>query len=149
MGKWFAGIAASVIAAVLGWWVLGLLNSAPPDPPPLIVSAWYVPEPAIAGKTIDIFVKVLQEDDTPVPNANIKLTPVSGTFTWAGSGNQSITGVTDQNGLFSFKFQTVLQVGVIGSDTSPGNSRTGTISVYTTKTGFDDSRIELNITTVN
>ena len=149
MGKWFAGIAASVIAAVIGWWILGILDTPPSNPPALIVSAWYVPEPAKAGKAIDIFVKVLREDDSPAQNANVKLTPISGTFTWAGSGSKSINGVTDRSGLFSTKFQTVLQVGIIGGKLPPGNSKTGSISVFVSKAGYADSRTELRITTEN
>jgi hypothetical protein len=35
--------------------------------PALKVSAWYAPEPMKAGKAIDIFVKVLQKDNSSVP----------------------------------------------------------------------------------
>lgn len=149
MGKWFAGIAASVIAAVIVWWVLGILDTSPPNTPALHVSAWYVPEPAKAGKTIDIFVKVLQEDDNPVPDANVKLTPTSGTFTWAGSGSTPINGLTDRNGLFSTKFQTVLLVGIIGGTPPPGNTKTGSISIFASKAGYADSKTELTVVTEN
>ena len=103
-----------------------------------------------AGKAIDIFVKVLQEDDNPVPNANVKLTPIAGTFTWAGSGTDPIEGLTDQNGLFSTKFQTVLLAGFIGAEEPPpGNSQTGSISIFVSKEGYKDSNTELEIVAKN
>ncbi|MBW7469470.1 hypothetical protein QQF73_11565 [Marinobacter sp. M216] len=149
MGKWLAGIAASVIAAVIGWVVIGILNAPPPSPPALRVSAWYAPEPAQVGKIIDLFVKVRREDDEPVPNAKVKLTPISGTFMWAGSSSHSINGVTGANGLYSTKFQTVLQVGVIGGTPPPGTSKTGSISIFVSKAGYADSKTELRIETEN
>ena len=150
MLKWIAGIAAGVITAVIVWWVLGILDAPPPSPPALKVSAWYAPEPIEAGKAIDIFVKVLREDDSPVPNANVKLTPIAGTFTWAGSGTDPIEGLTDQNGLFSTKFQTVLLAGFIGDEEPPpGNTKTGIISILASKEGYEDSKIELKIEAEN
>ena len=116
---------------------------------PPIDAKWVHFSSAVTGKAIDIFVKVLREDDSPAQNANVKLTPISGTFTWAGSGSKSINGVTDRSGLFSTKFQTVLQVGIIGGKLPPGNSKTGSISVFVSKAGYADSRTELRITTEN
>ena len=45
---------------------------------------------------------------------------MAGTFTWAGAGVDPIEGRTDQDGLFSTRFQTVVQMGVIGG---PAGSR--------------------------
>lgn len=149
MGKWLAGIAASVIAALVVWWVVGTLETPPPTPPPLEVSAWYAPQPMRPGKTIEIFVKVLREDDRPIPNASVKLTPIAGTFTWASAGSASIEGRTDRNGLFSTKFQTVLRVGVIGGTPSSGNSQTGKISVFVSKAGYKSSKTELVVVAAN
>jgi|GEM_PF-3596295 len=149
MGKWIAGIAATVIAALIVWWVQGILDVPPDNLPVLKVSAWYAPEPMKPGQAIDIFVKVLQEDDSPVPDANVKLTPIEGTFTWAGSGTNPIEGVTNQNGLFSTKFQTVLQVGIIGGEPPPGNSQTGSISILASKEGYEDGKVKLDIVAEN
>ena len=147
MGKWIAGIAATVIGALIVWWVLGILDA--PDPP-LKVSAWYAPEPMEAGKAIDIFVKVLQEDDSPVPNAYVKLTPTTGTFTWAGSGTDPIEGITDQNGLFATTFQTVLLAGFIDAEEPPpANTQTGSISIFVSKAGYEDSNTDLEIVAKN
>ncbi len=152
MGKWFAGIAASVIAGLIVWWVINTFfpgDEPPVKQPVLNVSAWYTPEPMKAGKAIDIFVKVLKKDDSPVKGAVVKLTPIAGTFNWAGSGVDPIEGRTNQHGLFSTKFQTVLQVGIIGGEPPPSNSKTGRISILVKKEGYKDGRSELRIEAVD
>ena len=148
MGKWLAGIASSVIAALIVWWVSNTLSNG--DGPQvtqsvLVASAWYAPEPMKAGRSIDIFVKVLQQNDRPVAGAIVKITPISGTFTWAGSGANPVEGRTNQNGLFTTKFQTMVRAGFIGGEPPPGNSRTGKMSILASKEGYKEGRTELRI----
>lgn len=150
MGKWLAGIASGVIVGVVVWWVTGKGSPkpAPPPLPSLRVSAWYVPEPVEPGRVMEIFVRTLADNDTPIPGVSIKLTPVSGTFLWAGAGGPPIEGQSDQRGLFSTKFQTVVQVGLIGSPPPPNSGR-GRISVFAEKAGYVSSRSELEVVAGN
>jgi hypothetical protein len=145
MGKWVAGIAASVIAALIVWQVIEILDKPDPSTPTLKVTAWSTPEEVDIGKTMEIFVKVLEEDDTPVPDASVQLTPTSGSFLWAASGTDPIRGATDSNGLYSMTFQTVLHVGIIGGDPPPANSETGTISILVRQDGYEDGHAELTV----
>lgn len=140
MGKWIAGIAASVIAALIVWQIMEMLED-----PTLEVTAWSVPETVELGRAMEIHVKVLDEDDNPVAGADVQLTPTSGTFLWAASGTDPIRGTTDQSGLFSTTFQTVVQVGIIGGDPPPANSENGTISVHVRKAGYEDGADELTV----
>lgn len=145
MGKWIAGILGSVIAALIVWQVTNAWNEPGPEVPTLQVSAWSTPEAVELGRTMDIFVKVLDEKDRPVPDATVQLTPTSGSFLWAAAGTDPITGTTDGNGLYTMTFQTVLQVGIIGGDPPPANSDTGTISVLVEQDGYQDGRVELTV----
>lgn len=145
MGKWIAGILGSVIAALIVWQVTNAWDKPEPEVPTLEVTAWSTPEAVELGKTMDIFVKVLDEKDNPVPDATVQLTPTSGSFLWAAAGTDPITGTTDGNGLYTMTFQTVLQVGIIGGDPPPANSDTGTISVLVEQDGYQDGRVELTV----
>jgi hypothetical protein len=139
MGKWIAGILGSVIAGLIFW---QLTN--PPEAPRLRVTSWATPETVELGTTMDITVKVLDQDDNPVPDAHVQLTPTSGSFLWAAAGTDPITGASDENGLYTTTFQTVMIVGVIG-DPLPANSGKGTISILVRKDGYQDSRADLEV----
>lgn len=145
MGKWIAGILASVIAALVVWQVTRARYPPPPELPVLSVSSWATPDPVELGRTMDIFVKVLDEQDNPVPDASVQLTPTSGSFLWASAGTEPNRGISDDAGLYTMTFQTVVQVGLIGADPPPANSSTGTISILVRKDGFADAHTELTV----
>jgi hypothetical protein len=98
---------------------------------------------------MEIFVRTLAENDTPVPGVSIKLTPISGTFLWAATGGPPIEGQSDQNGLFSTEFQTVVLAGIIGGAPPTPNSDKGRISIFAEKGGYAKASAELNVVAAN
>jgi hypothetical protein len=117
MTKWFAGIMATVIAGVLIFWFTeGLRQPTPPyNPPPGVAPGNPPSGPSVIGGPItvmcsanphvlqpgnqtELVIQVISSQNTPVSNANVRVSSGGGTFT--SSGSTTVIGRTDYSGSF-------------------------------------------------
>ncbi len=120
MGKWLAGIAATVIAGVLIYWLTQGFRQPTPTPPPYQPSP-NVPygnssnNPPVSGGAItvrcsanphvlhpgdqtELVIQAISTQNTPVSGANVRIDAGGGVF--ISSGSLTVIGLTDYSGSF-------------------------------------------------
>lgn len=151
MVKWLAGIAATVIAGVLIFWLTqglrpptsspspytpppGIAPGSPPSSPnvmggPITVRCSANPHVLRPGNQTELVIQAISSQNSPVSDANVRIDSGGGTF--ISSGSLTVIGRTDYSGSFRTMWRSP----------SPA-SRGYVMSVAVSKQGFIEGRGE-------